>query len=61
MKTKNRLGKPVYKKLRSSIDKSIMIPIVKKTWNSMNFSLWDSVSESIRDSINNSTKWDVEL
>ena len=23
MKTKNRLGKPVYKKLRSSIDKSI--------------------------------------
>lgn len=61
MKTKNRLGKPVYKKLWPSIDKSIMIPIVKKTWNSMNFSLWDSVSESIRDSINNSTKWDVEL
>ena len=53
METKNRLGKPVYKKLRSSIEKSSMNPMDKK--------VYDSVWNSVREPINDLTRWVIAL
>ena len=57
MKTKNRLEKHVYKKLRTSIEKSSMDPMDKKVCDSVNNSVWNSV----REPINDLTRWVIGL
>ena len=57
MKTKSRLGKPVYKKLWPSIEKSNLDPMDKKVY----YSVYNSVWNSVREPINDLTRWVIGL